>query len=154
MSLMFVYKKFFLSSASRSDGLMFIDCALNWCHWANKCFRSAINSSTSSACHVPLSIVYFSWLIDWASSNKCFTCYFTIIEHEQVVIVKFTKPANCLTIYVLAIGCKRRVAPPKRINFRKSSKRPLTPPPSFSENHVANVFANFRLQNLQHKSFH
>ena len=29
------------------------------------------------------------------------------------------------------------MALPKRMNFWKSSKRPLTPPPSFSENHVA-----------------
>ena len=29
------------------------------------------------------------------------------------------------------------MAQPKRMNFWKSSKRPLTPPPSFSENHVA-----------------
>ena len=36
-----------------------------------------------------------------------------------------------------------RVATPKQINFWKSSKRPLTsPPPSFSENHVA-FFLNF-----------
>ena len=33
--------------------------------------------------------------------------------------------------------CKGRMASPKLMNFRKSSKRPLTPPPSFSENHVA-----------------
>ena len=35
-------------------------------------------------------------------------------------------------------GCdKGRMASPKLMNFRKSSKRPLTPPPSFSENHIA-----------------
>ena len=33
---------------------------------------------------------------------------------------------------------KRRVTVPKLMNFRKSSKRPLTPPLSFSENHLAN----------------
>ena len=31
---------------------------------------------------------------------------------------------------------------PKRMNFRKSSKRPLTPPPSFSENHVADFLSD------------
>ena len=30
-----------------------------------------------------------------------------------------------------------RPALPKRMNFRKNSKRPLTPPPSFSENYIA-----------------
>ena len=38
-----------------------------------------------------------------------------------------------------------RVATPKQINFWKSSKRPLTSPPSFSENHVA-FFFNFMLK--------
>ena len=37
---------------------------------------------------------------------------------------------------------KGRVTLPKRLNFRKSSKRPVTPPPSFSENHVAEFFQN------------
>ena len=52
---------------------------------------------------------------------------------------------------------KGRVAPPKQMNFRKSSKRPLTRP-SFSENPVAICFSNFILKkpclkvlNLQHK---
>ena len=35
---------------------------------------------------------------------------------------------------------KGRLTLPKRMNFRKSPKRPLTPPPSFSENHVANLY--------------
>ena len=37
---------------------------------------------------------------------------------------------------------KGRAALPKRMNFWKSSKRPLIPPPSFSENHVALFFRN------------
>ena len=35
----------------------------------------------------------------------------------------------------LVLDCEGRVTLPKRMNFQKSSKRPLTPP-SFSENHV------------------
>ena len=39
---------------------------------------------------------------------------------------------------------KGRMAPPKRMNFRKNSKRPLTPPPSFSENYVADFATKVR----------
>ena len=37
---------------------------------------------------------------------------------------------------------KGQMASPKRMIFRKSSKRPLTLPPSFSENHIADFFQN------------
>ena len=38
---------------------------------------------------------------------------------------------------------KERVATPKRMNSRKSSKRPLTPP-SFSENYIADFATKMR----------
>ena len=49
-------------------------------------------------------------------------------------------PAEILLIQ-LSPG-KGRLPLPKRMNFRKSSKRSLTPPPHFSENHIANFSWN------------
>ena len=42
-------------------------------------------------------------------------------------------------IYSLFVnyGVKGRIPLPNRMNFRKNSKRPLTPPPSFLENYIA-----------------
>ena len=39
---------------------------------------------------------------------------------------------------------KGRMGTPKRMKLWKSSKRPLTPPPSFSENHVADFATKLR----------
>ena len=39
---------------------------------------------------------------------------------------------------------KGQTASPKRMNFRKSSKQPLTPPPSFSENHIVDFATKVR----------
>ena len=39
---------------------------------------------------------------------------------------------------------KGRMNPPKRMFFRKSSKWPLTPPPSFSENYIADFATKMR----------
>ena len=41
---------------------------------------------------------------------------------------------------VLELYPQGQMASPKRMNFRKSSKPPLTPSPSFPENHVANLY--------------
>ena len=40
---------------------------------------------------------------------------------------------------------KGRMALPKRMNFRKNSKRPLTPPPSFLGNHIADFATKVRM---------
>ena len=56
-------------------------------------------------------------------------------QTENKYIVTMTIIPCCRSIIWLN-ECKGRVASPKRMNFRKSSKRPLTPP-SFLENHVA-----------------
>ena len=53
---------------------------------------------------------------------------------------------NEISQVVLLVN-KRRVRLPNRMNFRKNSKRPSTPPPSFSENYVA----NFLWQTWLHK---
>ena len=61
---------------------------------------------------------------------------------------------NC----IMLIHFKRRLPLPKRMNFRKSSKRPLTPPhfrkvmlQFFSEIHDRSIVYNGK--NLQHKFF-
>ena len=47
---------------------------------------------------------------------------------------KFVPTAWLLSLQILPLRCWG-------VNFRKSSKRPLTPHPSFSENHVANFWS-------------
>ena len=59
--------------------------------------------------------------------------WFVVVWHWFLVIA-LLRPENI-------IG-KGRMASPKVMNFWKSSKRPLIPPPSFSENHVALFFRN------------
>ena len=58
-----------------------------------------------------------------------FVKLYVFFLHEKSFLIKVGLP-------------KGRLPLPKRMNFRKSSKRPLAPPPSFSESYVANFFRN------------
>ena len=62
--------------------------------------------------------------------------------HLQSFSVLADNNPAVVTFYSVWSSCKGRTALPKRMNFWKSSKRPLIPPPSFSENQVALFFRN------------
>ena len=55
--------------------------------------------------------------------------------NSSLLILFVEGNAHC-TVIVISDPSKRRVTVPKRINFRKGSKRSLTPPSS-SENHIS-----------------
>ena len=67
------------------------------------------------------------------SKGKTFLSHFPMNPLDQIY-----KLVNCWMIE----KSKGSIPAPKQMNFRKSSKRPLTLPPSFSENHVADLFRN------------
>ena len=58
--------------------------------------------------------------------------------NSSLLILFVEGNAHC-TVIVISDPSKRRVTVPKRINFRKGSKRSLTPPSS-SENHISFFF--------------
>ena len=74
----------------------------------------------------------------------------------QMVIMFMIMAVKMMMILVVAVMTNReldkgRVTLPNRMNFRENSKRPSTPPPSFSENYIATFFWKTyeRSQNLQ-----
>ena len=91
---------------------------------------SIVTSSENFNCIVCL-IVPFVWLLH----ELCALCklhYWSICSGlEQMLWCRLSEHLN-----------KGRMSSPKVMNFWKRSKRPLIPPPSFSENHVALFFRN------------
>ena len=64
--------------------------------------------------------------------------FWNFFENSSVLVPRPVPNQGFFLTFAKHLPCKRRVPLPNRMNSRKNSKRPLTPPPpSFSENHVA-----------------
>ena len=112
-------------------------CLILWISWKSVKFKLSF-LETGSGCRVSLPARCPQWWNDFAVQfrNALTSCYKK--RPQQLQIWEFLRNLTSSTCY------KGQTASPKRMKLRKSSKRPLTPPPSSLENHIADFATKLR----------